>query len=135
MPPSPDRSLAANAVAPADVTNFNISTLPDTSTLTWSAVASLNASHYEIRFTPDTGGAMWNTSILLVERVAAGNTSVTVASRTGTYLIKAVSYPTASFPSGSYSVNATLIVTNIDSLSSTSTSSNRRRKTPTSSGS
>jgi hypothetical protein len=111
-----DRSLAANAVAPADVNNFNINSLPSTSTLTWSPVTSLNASHYEIRFSSATSGATWNTSTVLVDRVAIGSTSVTVSSRTGTYLIKAVTYPTSSFPTGAYSVNATLIVTNIDSL-------------------
>ena len=77
------------AAPPADVTSISANINQTTAVLSWSPVPDLDLSHYEIRFTRDTP-AIWSNSVLLVDKVARPATSVTVASQTGTYLIKAV---------------------------------------------
>ena len=77
------------AAPPEDVTSFSANINQTTAVLSWSPVPDLDLSHYEIRFTRE-GTAVWSNSVLLVDKVARPATSVTVASQTGTYLIKAV---------------------------------------------
>ena len=88
------------AEAPDDVTDISANVNQTTAVLSWSPVPDLDLSHYEIRFTRDVP-AVWSNSVLLVDKVARPATSITVASQTGTYLIKAVD------KLGNKSVNAT----------------------------
>ena len=52
-------------------------------------MADLRLSHYVIRHTPKTSGITWETSTTIVPKVARPASSVSVASRAGTYLVKA----------------------------------------------
>ena len=77
------------AAPPADVTSLSANINQTTAVLSWPPVPDLDLSHYEIRFTRDVP-AVWSNSVLLVDKVARPATSITVASQTGTYLVKAV---------------------------------------------
>lgn len=109
-------TLNINSQPPSDVQNFNISTVGDSSQLSWDSVTDLNLSHYEIAFNANLTGAEWNNSVVIVKKASSSSTSVQIPSRSGTYLIKAVTLPTDDYPLGVYSENATLITTDIDSL-------------------
>lgn len=110
------RSLIINSTPPDDIATFNITNIGDTSVLKWGEVFNLNVSHYEIRFSALLTGATWAASAIIVNAVPTGSTTVTVPSRSGTYLIKAVTIATEDFPNGIFSVAATSISTNVDSL-------------------
>lgn len=93
---------------PADVQSFRISTLGETSTLSWSAVLG-PAITYEIRFVPTGGLSLeWNSAVVLVPPVSG--TSVQVPTMIGTYLIKAV------YPTGLKSENPAAVGTDIAEL-------------------
>lgn len=109
-------TLSINGTPPDDVGGFSITNLAGTSILSWNAVTNKNLSHYEIRFANVLTGADWNSSLVVVESVPAGSTSVSVASRTGTFLIKAVTLPTATYPQGVYSQNAMSVIVDVDFL-------------------
>lgn len=109
-------TLTINGQPPANVTGFSINTLVNSSVLSWEPVLSRNLSHYEIRYSSDLLTATWNAAIPVVDRVSKDTTHVVVASRTGTFLIKAVSNPTPSFPQGVYSELADSVIVDIDFL-------------------
>lgn len=111
-----NQTLQINGQAPADVDGFAINNLVNSSVLSWEPVLSKNLSHYEIRYSSDLNTATWNAAIPVVDRVSRDTTHVVVASRTGTFLIKAVSIPTPAFPQGVYSDNAALVIVDIDFL-------------------
>lgn len=92
---------------PADVANFKISSIGESSNLSWNPVSIISggAVVYEIRFSNLLTGATWNASAPLLQGVSG--TSVQVQTMVGTYLIKAKA------PNGLLSVNATLIVSNV----------------------
>ena len=98
---------------PADVEQLSANVNQTTVVLSWNPVADLDLSHYEIRFTRDVP-AVWSNSVLLIDKVARPATSVTTASQSGTYLIKAVD------KLGNKSVNAvgnTVAISASDTLS------------------
>jgi predicted phage tail protein len=111
-------SLVINGTPPDDVEDFAITNLTDTSILTWSPVTNKNISHYELRYSSLLVGAAWNSSIVVSERIAKDLTTTTIASRTGSFLIKAVTLPTNSHPMGVYSRDPSIISTDVDFLRS-----------------
>lgn len=93
---------------PADVEDFAISVVGDTSTLTWTAVQRGGVT-YEIRFaSADNASIVWNAATTLLSGISS--VSVQVPTMSGTYLIKAV------IPGGMKSTNATSISTNVAGL-------------------
>lgn len=109
-------SLGINGTSAGDVTDFTITPLGDTAILSWAKVNSLNLSHYELRFNSAVSGASWGNSSILLLRIPADATSVSVPNRRGTYSIKAVTIPTEQYTQGVYSSNAALITTEVDGL-------------------
>ncbi len=109
-------NLSINSTPPDDVTAFSITSMGNTSTLTWKKASNLNISHYEIRYSTVLTGAEWNSSVTVLDRISANSTTAIVPTRSGTWLIKAVTNPTDNYPSGIYSNNAALITTDIDAL-------------------
>jgi len=109
-------TLSINGTPPDDVDGFSITNLNGTSILSWNAVTNKNLSHYEIRFANVLSGADWNSALVVVERIPSSATSVSVASRTGTFLIKAVTLPTGAYPQGVYSQNAMSVIVDVDFL-------------------
>ncbi|MGR9420672.1 host specificity factor TipJ family phage tail protein [Rhizobium leguminosarum] len=105
-------TAAIFATAPADVTGFAIAVSGDLATLTWDPIAAdTGISHYEIRYSPVPSTLVpWQSAPLL--RLQSAGSQVQVAPLRGTYLIKAISY------SGLQSVNAAVIVSTIDGLTS-----------------
>jgi hypothetical protein len=101
--------LSINSRVPPDVTNFNITLLGETSNLTWDSVTAVNLSHYEIRYSTISTGATWNTSQILFLKIPKDAANISTVTRVGSYLIKAVTIPTETFPNGVYSQNATII--------------------------
>jgi hypothetical protein len=101
-------TLGALAAPPADVTGFSMNVLGNVAYLSWNANADLDLDHYVIKFSPLLIGATWGSASSLVPTISG--TSVQVPALSGTYLIKAVDQ------SGSLSVNASSIASNIDSL-------------------
>lgn len=90
-----------------DVTGFVIASIGPSSILSWDMLLSTVLDHYEIRFNRALSGATWGNSDVLVGGIPKTATSVTVASRAGTYLIKAVTYANV------YSSNPALITSEI----------------------
>ncbi len=95
---------------PDDVENFNISINGNSANLSWDRVNNLDLSHYKIKHSSLQTGATWGTSIDLVDNVSNSATSITLPSKTGTYLIKAVDF------GGRESANASLIISNISDV-------------------
>lgn len=112
-----DQTLNINSTPPGFVEDFQITSLVNTSVLSWSPVNSKNLSHYEIRYSSAVTGASWNASIEVIAKVPKDLTSTVVASRSGTFFIKAVTLPTTQYPLGIYSLDAASISTDIDFLS------------------
>lgn len=75
---------------PDDVTNFSYDVSGNNVSLTWDPVTSNDLSYYKIRHSYDQAGATWANSYDFVSKVARPATSVNVAAKPGTYLIKAV---------------------------------------------
>lgn len=103
-------SLQGLLMPPADVADLRISVNSGQVLLEWPAVPTLNLSHYRIRYNAATVGATWGNSQDVIDRVAAGTTSVMLPARRGTYLIKAVTYEDVA------SLNATRAISNIADL-------------------
>jgi hypothetical protein len=75
---------------PSDVTNLFGEVNGAVITLEWDAVPDLDLSYYKIRYSSDEVAATWANSITASEKVPRPATSVTLPSRSGTFLIKAV---------------------------------------------
>lgn len=76
---------------PADVTGLSANIQRDNLILAWNPVSTLTLSHYEIRYSPTTDTTVpYSDAVVIVDRVPRPATSVTVPTRSGTYLIKAV---------------------------------------------
>lgn len=112
-----NQTLVINGQAPDDVADFQITNLTNTSVLSWAPVTSRNLSHYEIRYSSALTLANWNAAVQVIDKVSKDTTSVVVASRTGTFMIKAVTLPTELYPQGLYSADASMVSTDIDFLS------------------
>lgn len=75
---------------PGDVVNLQVTTLGDSTRLTWSAVGNPLLAFYRVKYSSVTdGSATWGASLLLSEPVT---NYVTVPARPGTYSVKAVTY-------------------------------------------
>lgn len=103
--------LAGGLAPPPDVTTFRIEPTGDVATLTWNRVDHINVRGYEVRYSPNTSGVTWATAAALFDELIAG-TSVQIVPRSGTYLVKAVSYQDVQ------SVNAKALITAAATLSS-----------------
>lgn len=90
---------------PPDVTNFKISILGSTATLSWDRVRTPALSHYRLRYSPLTTGVTWGSAVPLLDNI--NTTSLQLPAQSGTYLIKAVEIGDLE------SVNATGISTNV----------------------
>lgn len=95
---------------PSDVTDLRMAINGGQLMLSWPPVPDLDLDHYVIKYSPVTENPIWAQSIIAVERVPAGNTSVMLPARRGSYLIKAVD------TSGQESLNAVYAVSTIADL-------------------
>ena len=107
---SAQRTIVGSTEPPSDVEDFSCNIVNSDAHLSWEQIPDLDLSHYQIRYSTLTSGAEWQNSVSLVEKVSRPATSSTVPARIGSYLIKAVD------KLGNYSVNATLIATNLTSI-------------------
>jgi len=107
---SAQRTIVGSTEPPSDVEDFACNIVNSDAHLSWEQISDLDLSHYQIRYSTLTSGAEWQNSVSLVEKVSRPATSITVPARIGSYLIKAVD------KLGNYSVNATLIATNLTSI-------------------
>ena len=94
---------------PPDVENFDITVRSNNVYLKWDAINVIDLDYYEIRYQGVTTGATWGSALSLLQ-VPKGNNSATVASKVGTYLIRAFD------KQGNYSENATFAVTTVGQL-------------------
>ena len=92
---------------PSDVEDFTINIIGKDAFLQWEQIPDLGLAYYSLRYSSATTGATWNNSVSLVEKIARPATSVTVPSRVGSYLIRAVN------KGNKLSQNATIVSTNI----------------------
>jgi len=107
---SSEHEVVGLTAPPADVQNLSINIVGKDAFLNWTAVADLDLAYYELRYQNVTDGAQWQNSVPLVLKVARPATSVSVAAKTGAYLIKArdkLNNP---------SVNATVVYTSVTSI-------------------
>lgn len=74
---------------PSDVTNFVHEVSGGGLYLRWSAIPDPDLSHYVIKHNSATTGADWTNSTTVVEKIPRPATSVSLAVRAGTYLIRA----------------------------------------------
>lgn len=95
---------------PSDVENFGCNIQGQQAHLSWDAVPDIDISHYRIKYANVSSGAAWSSSVDLVSKVSAPQTSITVPALTGTYMIKAVDY------GGRESSAAGVVVSNIADL-------------------
>jgi hypothetical protein len=104
---APAKATTEYTTPPPDVQNFRISTMGDSSILRWDEVDGVGIS-YELRYAADAvTEPTWNSAIPLT--TAVGN-NTQFGTRTGTFFIKARK------PWGLTSANATLLYTNVASL-------------------
>ena len=104
------RTIVGAIAPPSDVTDFSCNVSGQEAHLSWEAVADLDLAYYNLRFSEATDGtADWQNSVSLVEKISRPATSISVPSRAGTYLIKAVD------KLGNFSSNATAIISNVTS--------------------
>ena len=82
-------SVTGLSAPPADVTGFNFDVAQAGIHLQWEPVADLDLSFYQIRHSKEETGATFANATNAVSKVARPGNSVTVAPRSGTYLIKA----------------------------------------------
>ncbi len=101
---------------PSDISGFVAEVNGAVITLDWNAVPDLDLSYYIIRYSPDLLGASWGNALTYVDKVPRPASSVTIAARSGTYMVKAVD------KSGVASINYTSVVvpvSNIEPLANT----------------
>ena len=107
---SAEHEVVGLTAPPADVANLSINIVGKDAFLNWTAVADLDLAYYELRYQNTTEDAEWQNSVPLVLKVARPATSVSVAAKTGAYLIKARD------KLGNPSVNATVVYTSVTSI-------------------
>tara|TARA_R100000664_G_C2758856_1_gene148092 strand:+ start:1703 stop:4597 length:2895 start_codon:yes stop_codon:yes gene_type:complete len=108
---SAQRKIVGAIAPPSDVTDFSANVAGQEVHLSWEAVTDLDLAYYNLRFSENTDGtADWQNSVALVEKISRPATSISVPSRQGTYLIKAVD------KLGNFSSNATAIISNVTSV-------------------
>jgi predicted phage tail protein len=75
--------------APADITGLHGAAIGDTTLLSWAASTNRNADHYVVRYSSAVTSASWGAAQEVSNSLSSPNASV--ATRNGTYLVKAVS--------------------------------------------
>ena len=99
------RTIVGAIAPPNDVEDFSCNVVNGEAHLAWTAVPDLDLAYYALRFSEKTDGtATWQNSVNLVEKISRPATSISVPSRQGTYLIKAVD------KLGNFSSNASGII-------------------------
>ena len=107
---SAQRQIVGAIAPPTDVEDFSCNVSGQEAHLSWEAVSDLDLAYYNLRFSEATdGSADWLNSVALIEKISRPATSISVPSRQGTYLIKAVD------KLGNFSSNATAIISNVTS--------------------
>ena len=108
---SSTRTIVGATETPADVSTLSVSMVGSNQMqLQWTPVADLDVSYYAIRYQDVTSGASWAGSTNLTQVVRRKSNNVTINSRTGAFLIKAVD------KLGNESDNETIVYTNISGL-------------------
>ena len=108
---SAQRTIVGAIAPPSDVTDFSCNVSGQEAHLSWEAVTDLDLAYYNLRFSEELDGtADWQNSVALVEKISRPATSISVPSRKGTYLIKAVD------KLGNFSSNATAIISNVSGV-------------------
>ena len=108
---SSTRTIVGATETPADVSTLSVSMVGSNQMqLQWTPVADLDVSYYAIRYQDVTSGASWAGSTNLTQVVRRKSNNVTIKSRTGAFLIKAVD------KLGNESDNETIVYTNISGL-------------------
>ena len=108
---SAQRTIVGAIAPPSDVTDFSCNISGQEAHLSWEAVTDLDLAYYNLRFSEELDGtADWQNSVALVEKISRPATSISVPSRKGTYLIKAVD------KLGNFSSNATAIISNVSGV-------------------
>jgi hypothetical protein len=107
---SAQRTIVGSTEPPSDVEDFACNIINGEAHLSWEQIPDLDLDYYQIRYSTLTSGASWQNSVSLVEKVSRPATSIVVPARVGTYLIKAVD------KLGNFSINASLIATNISTI-------------------
>lgn len=80
---------AGSSTPPSDVGNLFYEVNGGNTTLEWDAVTDLDLSYYRVRHAIETSGATWANATTAIDKVPRPGTSLTLPSRSGTYLIKA----------------------------------------------
>jgi hypothetical protein len=80
---------AGSAIPPSDVSGLFYEVNAGSTTLEWEPITDLDLSYYRIRHSIATSGATWANSTTAVDKVPRPGTSVSLPTRSGTYLIKA----------------------------------------------
>lgn len=80
---------AGSATPPSDVSGLFYEVNAGSTTLEWEPITDLDLSYYRIRHSIATSGATWANSTTAVDKVPRPGTSVSLPTRSGTYLIKA----------------------------------------------
>ena len=83
-------SARGTPTPPEDVSTLTAEVNGNTIFLDWEPVSNLTLSHYTIRHAVELTGATWANSTNAVTKVARPASDVTVPSRPGTYLVRAV---------------------------------------------
>jgi len=105
------RTIVGASDTPSDVSTLSVSMVGSNQMqLQWTPVADLDVSYYAIRYQDVTSGAGWNSSTNLTQVVRRKSNSVTLNSKEGAYLIKAVD------KLGNESDNEAIVYTNISGL-------------------
>jgi hypothetical protein len=108
---SASRTIIGAIEPPSDVEDLSCNIVGQEAHLSWSQIPDLDLAYYNLRFSEATDGtADWQNSVALVEKISRPATSITVAARAGTYLIKSVD------KLGNFSSNATAIISNVISV-------------------
>ena len=86
---TPSILTAGSATPPNDVSGLFYEVNAGSTTLEWEPITDLDLSYYRIRHSIATSGATWANSTTAVDKVPRPGTSVSLPTRSGTYLIKA----------------------------------------------
>jgi len=84
-----DKEINAFAGDPADVNDFSVEISVGAMFLDWTPIPDADLSHYEIKHNSSTNGATWGNSSTIVKKIARPSSSITIPTRSGTFLIKA----------------------------------------------
>ena len=102
--------VTGKTTPPDDVENFQIENNSGNVLLTWAANDDIDLAGYVVKFSSALTGATWASSSIVAGSLGKSVTQVTLPSRIGSYLIKAVD------TGGRESINETITTNNIQSI-------------------